>query len=111
MKKEIKNISLSALFSALIVVLIMVGTFIELLDIMVAAICSFAVYIVQIEAGRKYSLLVYITSCVLSLIFTPLSSATLYFIGFFGYYLIVKDKMQKMNKYIRKLLISGKIIF
>ncbi len=103
-KKEIKKIALSAVFSALIVVLLLVGTFIELLDITVAAVCSLAIYIVQIETRDKYPFLVFLTSSVLALIFTPLSSAMLYFIGFFGYYPILKLKLSKLNKGTRKLI-------
>ena len=104
MKKEIKKITLSSLFSALIVVLILIGTFFDLLDITVAAVCALAVYILLIEAGLKYSFLVYLTSGVLCLIFSPMSSATLYFIGFFGYYPIIKTKLRKLKKHLRKLI-------
>ncbi len=104
MRKDIKKIALSAIFSALIVVLILMGTFIELLDITVAAVCALTIYIVQIETKEKYPILVYITSSVLSLIFTPLSTATLYFVGFFGYYPILKQKLIKLKKQIRKLI-------
>ncbi|MBO4950931.1 MAG: hypothetical protein J6E38_07955 [Clostridia bacterium] len=104
MRKDIKKIALSAIFSALIVVLILMGTFIELLDITVAAVCALTIYIVQIETKEKYPILVYITSSVLSLIFTPLSTATLYFVGFFGYYPILKQKLIKFKKQIRKLI-------
>ncbi len=104
MKKEIKKIALSAVFSALIVVLILIGTFIEVLDITVAAVCALAIHIVQIETKTKYPFLVYLTSSVLSLIFTPLSTATLYFVGFFGYYPILKLKLKNHKKSIRKLI-------
>lgn len=109
MKKEIKLITLSSLFSALIVVLILIGSFIELLDITVAAVCALAVYVIIIEAGGKYPFLVYITSSVLTLIFMPLSTSTLYFIGFFGYYPIVKRKLAKLKKHLRKFICA--IIF
>lgn len=107
MKKEIKKISLSAIFSALIVVMILLGTFIDVLDITVAAICSLIVYIIQLETKGKYPFLVYLTASVLSLIFAPLSTATLYFIGFFGYYPIVKLLLIKRNKKIRKLICTA----
>ncbi len=104
MKREIQKISISAIFSALIVVMILIGTFIEVLDITVAAVCSLIIYIVQIEAKGKYPMLVFLTSSVLSLIFTPLSTATLYFIGFFGYYPIIKKLFSKLGKGIRKII-------
>lgn len=102
LKKEIKKITVSSIFSALIVVLIMLGTFLEILDITVAAVCSLVVFIVLIEEGGKYPLLVYLVSSVLCLIFVSQSSATLYFVAFFGYYPILKLKLKKLSKVLRK---------
>lgn len=104
MKREIKKITLSSVFSALIVVLILLGTFIEILDITIAALCALAVFIILIEAGGKYPFLVYLTSSILCLIFTPLSTATLYFIGFFGYYPILKTKLKGLKKRVVKII-------
>ena len=104
MRKEINKISLSAIFSALIVVFMILGTIIEILDITTAALCSIIIFISQIEIKGKYPSLIYLTSSVLSLIFMPLSSATLYFIGFFGYYPIIRLLLSKYNKKLRKIL-------
>ena len=103
-KKEIKNISLSAIFSALIVVIILLGTFVEMIDITAAAICSVAVCVILMEAKKKYAFLVFLTSSVLCMIFAPLSTATLYFIGFFGYYPIIRQLIAKLPKFIRKII-------
>ena len=54
MKRDIHKITLSAIISALIVVIILLGTFIELLDITTAALCSLLVFAVMIEAKGKY---------------------------------------------------------
>ena len=104
MKKEIRFIALASIFSALIVVFITLGTFIEILDITVAAICAIAVHIIRIETNIKYQFLVYITSSILCLIFTPLSTATIYYIGFFGYYPIIRQKLSKLKKTSRKII-------
>ena len=104
MKNDIRKIALSSLLSALIVVLVLFGTFIDLLDITVAAICALIINIVQIEVKGRYPFLVYVTSSILCLIFTPLSTATLYFIGYFGYYPIIKTKLTKLKKVYRKLI-------
>ena len=55
-KKEIRLIAVSAIFSALIVAMLILGTFIELFDITVAAICTFAVRIILMEAKKKYAI-------------------------------------------------------
>ena len=108
-KKEIKLIAVSAIFSAFIVAMLILGTFIELFDITVAAICTFAVCIILMEAKKKYAFLVYFTSSILGIIFVPLSTATLYFIGFFGYYPIIKQLLIKFPKLIQRII--GLIIF
>ncbi len=107
MKSEIKKISLSSLLSALITVLIMLGYFIEMLDFTVAAVCSLIIYVSDIEIRGKYPFLVYITSCLLTLIFIPLSSASLYFIAFFGYYPIIKKRIGIKKKKLRKLICAA----
>ena len=104
MRKDTKNITLSSLLSALIVVLILLGTLIELLDITVAAVCSLIVFVVKIESGGKYPFLVFLTASILALIFIPMSTATLYFLGFFGFYPILKSALRKMPKLLRKTL-------
>ena len=104
MKKELKKIALSSIFSALTVVLLLFGTFLEVFDITVAAICSLVTFIVQLEAKNKYAFLVFLSSSVLALIFSPLSSATLYYIGFFGYYPLIRGLFTKCKKITRKLI-------
>ena len=104
MKKNVRRMTVSSIFSALIVVFILLGSFIDILDITVAAVCTLAVYIIQLEVGGKYPLLVYITSAVLCLIFVPLTTATLYYVSFFGYYPILKKAFSKLPKLIRKII-------
>lgn len=104
MKKEIRNISLASIFSALSVALIIAGTSFELLDLSVAALCSITVYISMIEIRGKYPLLIYATVSVLSLIFMPMSTASLYYITFFGYYPIIRHKIKQKYKAISVLI-------
>ena len=96
--------TVSSIFSALIVVFIMLGSFIDILDITIAAICTLAVYIIQLEVGGKYPLLVYITSAILCIIFVPMTTTTLYYISFFGYYPILKKALSKFPKLLRKII-------
>ena len=95
---------MSAVFTALIVVLNLLGTFIDILDFTTAAICSFAVLIVMLEAKKKYAIMVYIASGILSFFLIPLSTATLYYIAFFGFYPILRMITSKMPKILRKTI-------
>jgi hypothetical protein len=101
LKQNIKRTAYCAIFSALCVTLITVGTLLEIFDITVAAVCSFITYISLIEFGTKSSILVFFTSCDLSFIVIPsVSTAFLYYTLFFGYYPILKKYLSKLNKYL-----------
>lgn len=105
--KEIRKISLASILSALSTVLIVAGSFFEILDMTCAALACLIVYITDIEIKGKYPFLVYITTSILSLIFVPLTSATLYYIAFFGYYPIIRKAFSKFKKLYRKLFCLG----
>ena len=107
MSKEIRKISLSSILSALSTVLIAAGAFFEILDMTSAALACLIVYITDIEVKGKYPFLVYVTTCILSLIFVPLTTSTLYYISFFGYYPIIRKAFSKLKKLYCKLLCFG----
>ena len=104
MGKEIKKISLASVFTALSVAMIIAGSAFELLDLTVSALCSVTVYISMIEIKGKYPMLIYVTVSVLSLIFVPISTSSLYYIAFFGYYPIMRHKLKKIGKTVSSLL-------
>ncbi len=101
---EIKKIALASILTSLSTVFIILGGFIDILDMTVAAICSLIIVISQIEIKGKYPFLIYITSSVLALIFMPLTTASLYYIAFFGYYPLIRLKTCCINKYISKTI-------
>lgn len=64
--------------------------------------------IVNDELGRAWSLGVYFSVSVLSLLVVPDKEAVLMYVAFFGYYPIIKDKIERLNKalsYIVKFVI------
>jgi hypothetical protein len=91
-------------FTALIVVLNLLGTFVDILDFTTAAISSFAVLIVMLEAKKKYAFMVYAASGILSVLLVPMSTATLYYIAFFGFYPILRAFTSKFAKILRKTI-------
>ncbi len=103
-RNSIKKITLCSILSALAVVLIFLGSAVEMLDITVASVCSLIVYISMIECGKKYSFLVYWVASVLAFIFTSTTTTTLYFIAFFGYYPILKYYLRKLPKPLKKTI-------
>lgn len=85
-KSKFRQMALCAVFSALSVVLLLLGTFLDILDITVAAACSLITVVTIKESGLKHSLLMFLSTGILALIFTPSSSAVIYYISFFGYF-------------------------
>lgn len=104
MRKEIKNISLASVFSALLAAFVILAGAFELLDLCCAAICSVIMYVSMIEIKGKYPFLIYITTSVLSLIFVPMTTSCLYYIAFFGFYPIIRHKFKKIGKTLSKLV-------
>ncbi len=104
MKKDIRNITLASIFAALSVAMIVLGSFIEMLDLTVAAFCALTVYISMIEIKGKFPFLIYLSTSILSLVITPLSTAVLYYIAFFGYYPIIRQKLKKAGKLVAKAI-------
>lgn len=93
-----KQLTVCALLSALGVVLFYLGSLIEVLDISVAVIVSLFCVFAVIEYGGRTPWLIYGVTSVLALLLLPAkTSAVLYFL-FFGYYPIVKSKLEKRSR-------------
>ncbi len=93
--KSTRRVAVCAMLCALGVVLLYLGSLIEVLDISMAVIASlFAVFAV-IEYGGAYPWLVYAVTSVLSLLLLPSKLPALLYAGFFGYYPILKEKIER----------------
>lgn len=107
MKTKIRKITLSSIFAGLSTALIVLGSVMEIFDLTTAAFCSLLIYISMIEIKGKYPFLIYLTTCVLSLIISPMTTATLYYVAFFGYYPIIRHKLKRLKKTLSKLICFG----
>ena len=81
---------MAATLAALGVVLLALGSLVEVLDLSMAAIASLAVAFAVIELGGKYPLLVYLVTALLALILLPIKTPALFYACFAGYYPILK---------------------
>lgn len=91
--RKVKKIALSGILSALAVTLMAAGSLSEYLDAPSAVLASFAVAITVIEVGGYFPALVYLSVSALSLLLIPNKFGVVMFLCFFGYYPIVKLKM------------------
>jgi hypothetical protein len=86
------------MLSALGVILLYLGSIIEVLDISMAVIASLACIIAVIEYGKSAPWAIYGVTTVLSLILLPNKTPAVFYAIFFGFYPILKEKLEKLNK-------------
>ncbi|MBQ8850692.1 MAG: hypothetical protein IJ011_10205 [Clostridia bacterium] len=103
-KDKTKRLAFSAILSALGVVLLYVGALISVLDISMAVIASICCIFAVIEYGGYYPWLIYAVTGVLSLLVLPQKEAAVMYILFFGFYPIIKEKLEKKKKLLSWIL-------
>ena len=96
--QKTKKMALGAILSALGVVFLLLGSLIETLDLSMAALASFFCIFAVIELGGKYPWLIYAVTSLLSLLLVPYSMGGWFYLLFFGYYPILKEKLEKLKR-------------
>lgn len=97
--QQVKYLTVSAMLSALGVVILGLGAVIEVLDISVAVIASLLVTYAVIEIGGPYPWLIWVVTSTVALLILPLKTPVLFYALLAGYYPIVKQKIeQKMAR-------------
>ena len=97
---SIKRLTFCAMLVALGVIFLGIGALIEVLDIYMAVIASICVIIPMIEYGKGTPWMVYGAISVLSLLLLPNKFPAALFALFAGFYPILKEKFEKLNKVI-----------
>lgn len=104
--KSIKKSALTAMLSALSVVIMYAGSLLGKMDIATAVISSVCVMISLGEFGYLRAVCVYIITAVLSFVIVPAKTAVVLFIVLFGLYPIVKvfssSRGRKVTEYVIK---------
>ena len=96
--KNLKKLTVGALLSAMGVALLSIGGIIQTVDLSAAAVVSFICIFAVIEMGSSYAWMIYAVTGVLSAIIMPHNMGAWFFLLFFGYYPILKEKMEKLKK-------------
>lgn len=99
-KMQTKKLTVCAMLSALGVVLLWLGSAIEVVDISMAVIASLLCVFAVIEYGGSAPWLVFAVTGVLSLILLPQKTPAAMYLLFFGYYPILKEKLEKRRPLI-----------
>ena len=88
--KRTKKITLSALFCALSVVVLLVGSFSQVADIAISMAASAILMLGLIEMGQSFAVMIYFATSILSLLFLPSKFIAAVYIAFSGLYPLIK---------------------
>lgn len=103
-KEKTKRLTVSAMLSALGVVLLWLGSMLEVLDISMAVIASLFCVFAVIEYGGSAPWMVFGVTSVLSALLLPSKAPAAMYILFFGYYPIIKEKLERRPRITAWLL-------
>lgn len=101
---RIKYITVSAMLCALGVILMSVGSLIEVLDLSTAVLASMLCVYAVIEIGKGYPWMIWLVTSILSLILLPIKTPAIFYALFAGFYPILKEKLEKLSRPISWLL-------
>ena len=97
MNKNTKKIALSAILSAVGVVFLLIGSFLQVLDLSAAALAGFVVVLAVIEIRGKYPVLIYFSISLISLLILPYKLPAVFFIAFGGVYPLMKAQFERRH--------------
>jgi len=104
-----RRLAAASVLSALGVLLLALGAFVEVLDLSMAALASLLVVLAVIELGGKYPYLIYAVTAVLGLLLLPNKTPAVLYTLFAGFYPIVKAglerKLSRVLAWVLKLVI------
>ena len=112
--RQTKKITLSAMVVALGTVFMVLGGFIEVLDLSVCALASLLVAFVYIEIGSPYTWLVWLCTSLASFLIMPGKMIWMLYLLIFGIYPILKAYIEKLPRgiwLVMKLLFINAIIW
>lgn len=102
--KKSKSIAFSGVMSALIFVIISIGTFVGVLAYVAPIIAGIVIISVYKNLSKKEAIVVYVTVSILTLLLMPDKECSLTYIFFFGYYPIIKENIEKLQKFVSLII-------
>lgn len=108
---QIKYLTVSAVLCALNVIVLALGSFIEVVDVSVAVIASLLTAYAVIEMGGTYPWMIWLVTSVVSFLMLPAKSPILFYAFLAGYYPILKEKIERrFSRPIEWLCKSGILV-
>ena len=112
--QKTRKLTLSSVICALGVVLLSIGSLVQTVDLSAAALASIMCIFAVIELGGAYPWALFVVTGLLSVILTPYGMAGWFYLAFFGYYPMVKDKVERLPKlwaWVLKILVLNIALF
>ena len=103
-RDKTRRIAVSSVLSALGVVMLYLGSMVEVLDISMAVIASLICVFAVIEYGKGYPWLIFTVTALLSLLLLPNKTPAAMYAVFFGFYPIIKEKLERLPRVISWVL-------
>ena len=103
-RDKTRRLATAAMLAALGVVMLYFGAMIEVVDISMAVIASLLCVFAVIELGGAYPWLVFAVTAVLALLLLPNKTPAVMYAAFFGFYPIIKEKLERMSKVLSWIL-------
>jgi len=92
-----KKIALSAILSAAGVVFLLIGSFLQVLDLSSAALAGFVIVLAVIEIRGKYPVLIYLVISLTALLILPYKMPAVFFTAFGGIYPMFKAQFERRH--------------
>ena len=113
--KKSKQIAVCGMLAALSIVFMFLGSILGVFTYVAPLLCSIIMAIICDVANKKYAFITYIAVSVISLIFLNDKECALTYAFFFGYYVIIKDKLEEIKPkwlclLIKLLIFNAEII-
>lgn len=95
--KKTKKLALSAILSALGVIILLLGSIISVLDLTMVALASLLVMLAVIEIGGAYPYLIWPVTGILAFILLPTKFSAILYLLFGGIYPILKSMFERLH--------------
>lgn len=106
MLKKSKQLSFGGIVSALSLILMFASAMLPMLEYTSPALAGAVLGLLVIEIGKKTAVIAYIAVSVLSFFIVPNKEVLILFIGFFGFYPILKSVIEKINKTLIRRIVK-----
>ncbi len=89
-----------AILCALSVVILSIGALLQIIDLTSAAMAAVVILLIYLSYGGRYALLSYAVTSVLGVILMPQSLAVWGYVGLMGYYPVVKNRFDRLPRFV-----------